>query len=110
MNPDELRSTFVLAAEFKEGDLGLGGTSDERLRAEARRAIAALRVGEIAPSAFVDDAVSEVLVRSLDASLAAELAPLTIADLKRLLLGPDGSRWAGRNQNGLGPEVIAAVV
>ena len=109
MNPGELRSAFVLASEFKEGDLALGGTSDERLRAEARRAIAALRVGEIAPSAFVDDGVSEALARSLDAPLAAELAPLTIAELKRLLLGPDGSRWAARNRGGLGAEVIAAV-
>ncbi len=109
MNPGELRSAFVLASEFKEGDLALGGTSDERLRAEARRAIAALRVGEIASSAFVDDGVSEALARSLDAPLAAELAPLTIAELKRLLLGPDGSRWAARNRGGLGAEVIAAV-
>lgn len=109
MNPGELRSAFILANEFKEGDLALGGTSDERLRAEARRAIAALRVGEIAPSAFVDDGVSEALARSLDAPLAAELAPLTIAELKRLLLGPDGARWAARNRGGLGAEVIAAV-
>ena len=109
MNPGELRSAFILANEFKEGDLALGGTSDERLRAEARRAIAALRVGEIAPSAFVDNGVSEALARSLDAPLAAELAPLTIAELKRLLLGPDGARWAARNRGGLGAEVIAAV-
>jgi ethanolamine ammonia-lyase large subunit len=109
MKPDDLRCAFALANEFKEGDLALGGTRDQRLRVDARGAIGALRVGDIAASVFVDDGVSEALTRSLDAPVASDLASLTIAELKRVLLGSDGPRWAARNRDGLGSEAIAAV-
>lgn len=110
MSPEELRTAFVLANDFKEGDVRFGGTRDERLRAEARRAIAALRLGEISSGDFVADAVSDALARSLEPSLRAALAPLTVAELKRLLLGPDCARWVARHGGGLASEAIAAVV
>jgi hypothetical protein len=44
----DLRQAFTFANEFKEGDLLVGGTADRLVRAEARRCLAALRLGEIA--------------------------------------------------------------
>jgi ethanolamine ammonia-lyase large subunit len=108
MNRDELVRRFVLANELKEGDLPLGGTSDDRIREDARRAIASLRVGDVRADAFVDDGVSEALERSLDRSIAAGLAASTIGELRLALLA-DGSRWADRHRAGLSSEAIAAV-
>ncbi len=109
MNRAELLRTFVLANELKEGDLPLGGTRDDYVRVEARRALASLRVGEIAPAALVDDGVSEALEHALDRAICAELGPLTIGEVKRALLS-GGARWAERCRAGLSSEAIAAVV
>ena len=109
MNRAELVRTFVLANEFKEGDLPLGGGRDDRVREEARRAIASLRVGELASAVFVDDGVSEALEHSLDRAIAADLDALTVGGLKRALLTA-GPRWAERYRAGLSSEAIAAVV
>lgn len=106
----DLRQTFVLANEFKEGDAAVGGGNDARMRGEARRAIEAMRVGDIVSSAFVDDGVSDTLERSLDARLLADLAGLTVVRLKQLLLSPDGPDWIRRHRAGLRSEAIAAVV
>jgi ethanolamine ammonia-lyase large subunit len=108
MNRDELVRTFILANELKEGDLPLGGTSDDRIREDARRAIASLRVGDLRANAFVDDGISEALERSLDRSVAADLAASTIGELRLALLA-EGSRWADRHRAGLSSEAIAAV-
>jgi ethanolamine ammonia-lyase large subunit len=105
----DLRQTFALANEFKEGDLLVGGTSDPHLRAEARRSIAALRIGEITSAAFVDDGVSEALERSLDRQALADVSGLTIAGLKQILLSPPAADWVRRHGPGLRSEVIAAV-
>ena len=110
MNHQELRQIFVLANEFKEGDLLVGGTRDAHVREEARRALAALRLGEITKQTFVEDEVSEVLARSLLHREVAEISPLTVSDLKRILLGADGADWVRRYREGLSSEVIAAVV
>jgi ethanolamine ammonia-lyase large subunit len=106
----DLRQTFVLANEFKEGDLLVGGTDDGRVRDEARRSLQALRIGEIVPATLVDDGVTESLERSLNAPLLAEISGLTIAGLKRILLSPAGAGWIQRHRSGLRSEVIAAVV
>ena len=105
----ELRQTFVLANEFKEGDLLVGGRDDAALRDEARRAIEAMRVGEIVPAAFVDDGVSDALERSLDRPALADVSGLTVGRLKEILLSPSGAGWITRYRRGLRSEVIAAV-
>jgi ethanolamine ammonia-lyase large subunit len=110
MTPQELRRTFVLANEFKEGDRLVGGTDDPAMRTEARRSIAALHVREIGSTAFVEDGVSEAIDRSLDSAALADLAGLTIADLKRILLSPACPDWIARHRDGLRSETIAAVV
>src|SRR5712691_9125866 len=110
MAPPDLRRTFVLANELKEGDLLVGGTRDARVRREARRSVAALRLGEIAASAFVDDGVTDALDRSLSAESLAEVSALTVAGLKQILLSPAGADWVQRYGDGLRSEAIAAVV
>jgi len=106
----DLRQTFVLANEFKEGDLLVGGTADLRLRYEARMAIGGLRIADIATATFVDDAVTAALRQSLKRPALAEIAPLTIAALKEILLRPSAAGWLAAYRDGLPSEAIAAVV
>src|SRR5215217_5714983 len=54
MAHNQLSQVFVLANEFKEGDLNVGGTRDDRIRREARDELAALSLGEIARAEFVE--------------------------------------------------------
>jgi ethanolamine ammonia-lyase large subunit len=106
----DLKQTFVLANEFKEGDRGVGGTADPLVRAEARRSIEALRLEEITGAAFVDDGVSDALERSLDTTSLAGISGLTIGGLKQVLLGSNGPAWIRRHRGGLRSEAIAALV
>lgn len=110
MNQQELRQTFVLANEFKEGDLLVGGTRDERLRQEARRALSALRLGDITECMLVEDGVSDALARSLNQQRAAEISRLTVAGLKQILFSDHAVEWARRYCDGLASEAIASVV
>jgi ethanolamine ammonia-lyase large subunit len=109
-NRHELLRTLALANEFKEGDAAVGGTRDERLRASARAALGALTLGELKAAALVEDGVSEALDATLDRGLAAEVSSLTVAGLKRALLGEGGAEWVRRYRDGLSSEAIAAVV
>lgn len=106
----ELRRTLLLANEFKEGDLRVGGADDPLRRGEAREALAALTLGELAGVALVEDGVTEALARSRDPRLAGDISGLTVGDLKAILLGSDGPGWARRHRDGLSSEAIAAVV
>lgn len=110
MNIDDLTRVFVLANEFKEGDVAVGGTPDDKLRAEARGELASLRLGDISDSVFIDDEVTATLHNSLDSDLADGISGLTVADLKRILLSADGAAWAHRYSDGLASESIAAVI
>ncbi len=105
-----MRQTFVLANEFKEGDLAVGGADDPRIRDQARRSLSALRIGEIVPAAFVDDGVTEALERSVDAQALADISGHSIDQLKQILLGRSAADWVQRYRGGLRSEVIAAVV
>ena len=110
MSSQELLEIFVLANEFKEGDLLVGGTADEQVRREARKKLSALRVQEIMKTPFVEDGVTETLARSLHRQLASDLSSLTIEAMKKILLRPDTAAWVQHYLDGLGSEVIAAVV
>ena len=110
MAHNQLSQLFVLANEFKEGDLNVGGTRDDHIRREARDALATLSLGDIARADFVEDQVTEVLHRSLDPQLAGKVADLTVADLKRILLSPQGASWIEHHRNGVSSEAAAAVV
>jgi|GEM_PF-4516203 len=110
MDCNQLSQIFVLANEFKEGDLNVGGTRDEHVRRQARTALAALSLGDIARADFVEDQVTETLHRSLDPQLAGNLAHLTVAELKQILLSSQGAIWIERHRNGVSSEAVAAVV
>ena len=110
MARNQLSQIFSLANEFKEGDLNVGGTRDDEVRREARDTLAALSLGDIARADFVEDQVTEALHRSLDPQLAGKVAPLTVAELKRILLSSQGASWLERHRNGISSEATAAVV
>ena len=108
MDADHLRRLFVLANAFKEGDLLVGGTRDDALRAEARRELLATPLCAIHRTDIVDDGVTDALARSIDRRIQKELDLLTVRQLKERLLGPQAAAWLARNTNGLTSEVIAA--
>jgi ethanolamine ammonia-lyase large subunit len=110
MQRQELLTTLVLANAFKEGDLVLGGTRDERVRVEARQVLAALRVRDIMATPCVDDGVSDALRRALNPTLVHDIEHLRVAEVRRLLLGNRGAQWAQHYRDGLASEVLAAVV
>jgi ethanolamine ammonia-lyase large subunit len=110
MNREQLAGILARANEFKEGDLMVGGTRDDLERKEARLALSALRLADIASTALVEDSMSEALSRAVNSGLAAEVSQLRIGELKRILLGGNGAAWADRYRDGVTSEVIAAVV
>jgi ethanolamine ammonia-lyase large subunit len=110
MNSRELGQTFALANAFKEGDLPVGGTRDDRLRDEARRTILGSRILDIRRQTLVEDGVTEAQERSLDRQADAAISRLTVGELKAVLLGAGAVDWIRRHQDGLASEVIAAVV
>jgi ethanolamine ammonia-lyase large subunit len=109
MDGPDLQRAFTLANPFKEGDLAVGGTADDELRADARRAIRAATVREIRRTVFVDDGVSEALARSRNTSQDAELDGLTVGQLVDRLLSPGAGAWARRHRDALPSEAIAAI-
>src|SRR5262249_52112522 len=110
MQRQELLTTFVLANAFKEGDLALGGTRDEQVRTNARQVLTALRVRDIMTTPCVDDGVSDALRRALNPALVRDIEHLTMAEVRRILLGRRGAQWAQHYRDGLASEVIAAAV
>jgi ethanolamine ammonia-lyase large subunit len=108
MDPDELRTRLLLANHFKEGDLPLGGTRDDRVREDARRALLATRLADIRRATLVDDGVSDTLERARDRRFDHELDPLTVEDFSRILLSPGAASWLRPRCDGLSSEAIAA--
>jgi len=105
----ELRRTFALANAFKEGDLLVGGTSDDQIRADARRVLLATTLGELRRATLVDDGVTAALQQSRDRRFDHELDSLTVQQFKRALLEPAGAAWVGKRYEALPSEAIAAV-
>jgi ethanolamine ammonia-lyase large subunit len=108
MDARAFRQTLVLANAFKEGDLLVGGTRDDRVREEARSALLGTRLGDIRQTTLVEDGVSAALARSLDREAQREVDQLTVAQLRQRLLTAPESMTPYRD--GLASEAIAAVV
>jgi ethanolamine ammonia-lyase large subunit len=108
MDGRALRQMLALANPFKEGDLAVGGTRDDRLRQHARDELLATGVGDIRRSVLIDDGVTAALERSRDRTFDHDLDGLTIASVKSMLLGPGAAAWLHRHRNALASEVIAA--
>ncbi|MGH8511327.1 MAG: ethanolamine ammonia-lyase subunit EutB [Gammaproteobacteria bacterium] len=109
MDGQTLQKLFVLSNEFKEGDLPVGGTRDNAVRSEARRALGAVKLRTLAATVLVEDAVSESLLRTLK-PVPGDIAHLTLNQVKDSLLAPAGPRWAREYGARLSSEMIAAVV
>jgi hypothetical protein len=60
MDSLELRSRLLLANQFKEGDLAIGGTRDDRIREDARHALLSTRLVEIRRATLVDEGQRKV--------------------------------------------------
>ena len=110
MNDQELRQTFALANPFKEGDLHVGGTTDDRVRADARRMLLATTIGELRRHTLVDDGVTAALQQSRDRRFDDELDSLTLAHFKRALLESGAATWAAKRSQAFPSEAVAAVV
>src|SRR6185295_10827083 len=110
MDATELRRLFVLANAFKEGDLLVGGTADDRVRADARRALADVRLLDIHQTPIVDDGVTTALTERLARHRDDDVNRRTVGELKAILLGPAAADFVRRHRDGLGSEAIAAVV
>src|SRR6185436_2172495 len=110
MNSQELKQLLVLANRFKEGDLLVGGSDDERVAQDARAQLASLRLADLTRTELIGDEVSEALARSLDRKLSAELSSRSVAEVRDVLLTEDAQRWASAYRDGLSSEAIAAVV
>ena len=105
----DLRRTFALANAFKEGDLAVGGTADDQIRAEARQVLLGTPVGVIRKTTFVDDGVTAALARSRVSRFDGDLDSLTIQQIKVILVGQQGVAWARKYGDALTSETIAAL-
>lgn len=110
MDRDALRRTLTLASAFKEGDRAVGGGNDDLVRRDARRALAAVTLGDIHRTTLIDDGVSRTLAASRDRTQDTDLNGWTVRRVRDALLAPDGAAWALRFGAALGSEAIAAVV
>ena len=90
--------------------MAVGGTKDDAVRVEARRALSAVSLNEIHRLTLIEDGVSAALERSRERGFDRELSALTIAGLREILLAPGADSWTRTHRDALGSEAIAAVV
>src|SRR5947207_2733318 len=87
---DASRYKQILGAAnpFKEGDQIIGvAASDDVSRVTARALLAATRISQIDAHPPLEDELFRLLRQTIDRPAAATIANLTLAELKRLLLG-----------------------
>jgi ethanolamine ammonia-lyase large subunit len=106
----ELRRTLTLANAFKEGDLLVGGTTDDKIRADARRMLLATTLGVLRRCTLVNDGVTAALQESRDRRFDHELDSLTVSQFKHALLESDAAAWVALRSHAFPSETIAAVV
>jgi len=110
VNEQELRQIFALGNAFKEGDLQVGGTTDDQVRADARRMLLATTLRDVRRTTLVSDGVTAALDQSRDRRFDHELDSLTVAQFKGALLESAAARWAAERFQAFPSEAIAAVV
>ncbi|MBX7551221.1 ethanolamine ammonia-lyase subunit EutB [Streptomyces sp. NPDC004232] len=105
-----LPELLAKANEVKSGDqlAGLAARS-ERERVAAKLALADVRLAEIAATPVVEDAVTEAVSVPADPARFAEIASLTVGELRESVLEPDfHRRWSGGLRAAITPEIAAA--
>jgi len=110
VNEQELRQIFALGNAFKEGDLQVGGTTDDQVRADARRMLLATTLRDVRRTTLVSDGVTAALDQSRDRRFDHELDSLTVAQFKGALLESAAAAWAAERFQAFPSEAIAAVV
>jgi ethanolamine ammonia-lyase large subunit len=110
VNEQELRQIFALGNAFKEGDLQVGGTTDDQVRADARRMLLATTLRDVRRTTLVSDGVTAALDQSRDRRFDHELDSLTVAQFKGALLESAAATWAAERFQAFPSEAIAAVV
>ena len=107
---DSVKALFTLANSFKEGDLLVGGTRDEEKRRIAREELAGMTIKQISEIVFVEDRLSELLIKSLNRNVLKKIGHLRILELKTILTGENLPSWVSHHGISLSSEVVAAVV
>lgn len=110
MDKEVLIYMLRAAGRFMEGDFPSGkDTLDEQTREEARRELSSLRADTINSAILMEDEVSEALARHRNAAFMAEIAQLSLGEIKTILLGAAGAEWAKKYRDGLSSEAISAL-
>lgn len=107
------RLVYILraASNFFEGNFPSGrDVPDEQTRKEARKELSAMTAGILNNTVLAEDEVSEALANHLNKNLALKIAQLTLGEVKDILLGNDGARFAAEYRDGMSSELISALV
>lgn len=107
---NSLLPLFAKANSFKEGDLLVGGTKDDFIRDITRGHLSEIKISSVTESIFVEDKISEALLRSIDWKLYKEISDLKLKDIKGILLSEKAKSWINKYSDALSSEVIAGVV
>lgn len=107
----DLAELLAKANEVKSGDQLAGiAAASESERVAAKLALSDVRLGDLVAEPLVDDDVTRLVERRHDRTAFAELASLTVGELRELVLSrefPD--RWSAGLVRAVTPEVAAAV-
>lgn len=109
MNRYQFLQTLAFASEFRESEFA-GNVRENSIKEDAKRALAGMRLSEIAKATDAEDDLSILLGKSVHKMLARELASLTVATINRFLLSSSADLWWQRYRDGLSSEAIAAIV
>lgn len=106
----DLRELLARANEPKAGDRLAGiAPASERERVAAKIALADVELRTFLDEPLVDDDVTELILSELDRDRFAEIASLTVGELREVFLAPDFvGRWSDGFAAGLTPEMVAA--
>jgi ethanolamine ammonia-lyase large subunit len=98
------------ANEYKEGDEAAGlAAADDTSRANARTLLSNTRIGDLRAQTFFDDGLFQLIEQGVDATLAAQVAGMTMGELKRFLLDRSEAEIKAM-MGGLSSDVIGCVV
>ena len=98
------------ANPYKEGDEAAKlAAADEASRTNARTLLANTTVGQLRARTFFDDGLYQLIEQGVDSAQAAQLAGMTMGELKRFLLGKTEAEIKAV-MGGLSSDVIGCVV
>jgi len=107
----DLRALMGAAGERKAGDIGAGiAARDELQRAAAKLALAEVRLSDFIDQPLIEDEVTATILAHHDREAFAEIAAMTVGELRELVLSPAfPPLWRAGLSNAITPEIAAAV-